>query len=124
MTLTYRRDPVPVLQGVNFEMPALCRIGLVGNTGCGKSTIAHVLRRFYEPDAGTIKIDGIELKDYSAKRLRSQIHHITQVPEILNASIRENIVFGRRDVSDEQIYRAAFLANACGFIEDTESNEA
>mmetsp|Transcript_9979 Transcript_9979/g.13565 ORF Transcript_9979/g.13565 Transcript_9979/m.13565 type:complete len:215 (+) Transcript_9979:90-734(+) len=109
-----------------MELPPLGKVGIVGNKGSGRSTIAHLLRRFYDLDIqqyGAIKIDGQDLKNYSARVLRSSIQHLPQEPVILDVSIRDNIAIGRSDASDEQIYRAALLANATSFIEDVESNE-
>ena len=104
----------------------MARVGFVGTKGSGRNTIAQLLRRFYdlpEDESGSIKVDGQNYRNYHVRVLRSSIQHVPSQPTILDMSIRDNIALGRRDASDEQIYRAALLANCTGFIEDAEQNQ-
>ena len=93
------------------------KIALVGHSGCGKSTITNLLLRFYDVKSGSIKIDGNALEDYSALHLRKQIGYVMQEPILFNRTIKENILYGKQDATNEEVYRAALLANATGFIE-------
>mmetsp|Transcript_17768 Transcript_17768/g.16997 ORF Transcript_17768/g.16997 Transcript_17768/m.16997 type:complete len:111 (-) Transcript_17768:373-705(-) len=95
------------------------KIALVGHSGCGKSTIANLLLRFYDIEKGSIKIDGKDIRDYKLSALRRQIGIVMQEPTIFNMSIKENILYGKQNnASNEEIKKAAELANALQFIED------
>ena len=105
----YRAD-TPVLAGVDLEVPAGARIAVVGPTGAGKSTLLGLLPRFFDPSAGTVEIDGVDLRQYRLKSLRSQIAMVLQPPLIFPLSVRDNIAYGRPGASDADIERAARLA--------------
>ena len=107
-----------------MELPAQARTALVGGMGHSKIAIAQIIARICEPHSGSVKVDGLDLNEYDKRKLRSQIYHLTHDPIILNASIRDNIALSRQDASDKQIYKAALLAQAINFIEDTETDEA
>jgi len=101
----------PVLQGISFECEPGQVIALLGSTGSGKTTLANLIPRFYEYTSGSITLDGVELKRYPRKYLRSQIGTVEQEPFLFSRSIGENIVYGvDRDVSDEEIENAAGMA--------------
>jgi len=88
----------------------------VGESGCGKSTIAKLLQRFYDPNEGKILLDGVDLKDIALQDLRQIIGVVSQEPLLFDKSIRDNIRYGRLDASDDDIFEAARNANAHGFI--------
>jgi subfamily B ATP-binding cassette protein MsbA len=89
---------------------------LVGGTGSGKSTIVSLIPRFYDPTAGTIALDGRDLRDYKVHPLRDQIGYVLQETVLFRGTIRENIAYGRPDASEQEIVAAAKLANADEFI--------
>jgi ATP-binding cassette subfamily B protein len=102
---------IPVLQDISFHCQPGEAIALLGSTGSGKSTLVNLLPRFYEYTAGSIRMDGMELKDIPRRYLRSQIGIVEQEPFLFSRSIRDNITFGvGRDVSDEEVFEAAKAA--------------
>jgi subfamily B ATP-binding cassette protein MsbA len=110
-------DPAaPVLGNISFTVSPGQMIGIVGPTGSGKSTIASLIPRFRDPDAGRITIDGVDIRDYALRKLRCQIGFVLQDTVLLRGTVRENIAFGRPDATDEDIVLAAKLANADEFI--------
>lgn len=92
------------------------KVGLIGRSGAGKSTIVNLLLRFYETNNGTIKIDGQNIHSVTQESLRSRIGLVTQDTSLLHRSVRDNIVYGRPDATDEDVHRAAELAEAADFI--------
>ena len=104
-------------------------VGVVGPTGGGKSTIVSMIPRFYDPTAGRITIDGVDLRDFKLDALRGQIGFVLQDTVLFQGTIRENIAYGREGATDEEVVAAAKLANADEFIErmphgyDTEVGE-
>ena len=106
----------PLLNGFNLTIRPGEKVGLIGRSGAGKSTIVNLLLRFYEPQSGRITIDGANINDVTQESLRAQIGLVTQDTSLLHRSVRDNIVYGRPDASDEDMYRAAERAEAAGFI--------
>jgi ABC-type multidrug transport system fused ATPase/permease subunit len=110
-------DPqVPVLHDITFTVDPGQMIGIVGPTGSGKSTIASLIPRFRDADAGTIEIDGVDIRDYKLRGLRSQIGFVLQDTVLLRGTVRDNIAFGRPQATEDDIVEAAKLANADEFI--------
>ena len=107
-----------VLKGLNFTLNAGERLGIVGSTGSGKSTVIQLLLKYYEPIDGTIFIDGNELNQYDISYLRENIAVVSQEPMLFNFSIYENIRFGKMTATSEEIEKAAELAGALDFIRD------
>ena len=91
-------------------------MGLIGRSGAGKSTIVNLLLRFYEPQSGTIEIDGQNINDITQESLRAQIGLVTQDTSLLHRSVRDNIVYGRPEATDEEMFQAAERAEAADFI--------
>jgi subfamily B ATP-binding cassette protein MsbA len=92
-------------------------IALVGFSGAGKSTIAKLLPRFYDPSSGSIRIDGVDIRDVTFDSLREQIGYVTQDNILFNRTVRENITFSRDSFSDERVQEAARVAHAHEFIQ-------
>ncbi|WP_437302856.1 ABC transporter ATP-binding protein [Sorangium sp. So ce388] len=110
-----RRD-VPVLEGINLSVRPGEVIALVGSSGAGKSTIASLLMRLYDPDEGRILLDGHDLRALSPSWLRRQIGIVAQEPILFATSVADNIRYGRASASDEEVEAAARAANAHDFI--------
>lgn len=106
----------PTVKGVNLEARAGQTIALVGPTGAGKSTLINLLTRFYEYDQGTITIDGTPVHELNKNWLRSRIGYVTQEAFLFNGTVRDNLIIGRRDATDEQLWAALESANADAFV--------
>lgn len=91
-------------------------VALVGQSGSGKSTVIALLERFYDPLAGEVLIDGVNIKDLQLKWLRRQIGLVSQEPALFATSIRENILYGKDGATEEEVMEAAKSANAYNFI--------
>jgi len=115
VSFAYREDN-PVLHDVSFEVEPGTRVGISGTTGAGKSTLMNLLTRFYDPTAGRILLDGVDLRDYKLADLRNQFAIVLQEPVLLSTSIAENIAYARPGASEEEIVEAAKAANAHEFI--------
>jgi ABC-type multidrug transport system fused ATPase/permease subunit len=105
-----------VLHGVDLDVEAGTTVALVGHTGAGKSTLAKLLARFYDPRAGRITIDGIDLRDVTQESLRRQLGVVPQEGFLFAGTVRENIAFGRRDARPPEIVAAAQTVGAHDFI--------
>lgn len=103
-----------------MKINAKDRIAIVGQSGQGKSTFVSLVLRFYDPDFGQILIDGVDIKNYSIKSLRKAMGHVMQEPLLFNYTIRENILYGNPTASNEEIRKAAQIANASNFIESND----
>ena len=106
----------PVLKGIDFTAAPGEMIGLVGKSGAGKSTTINLICRFYEPDAGSIKIDGRDYRDIALQDMRNQIGVVLQEPFLFNGTIADNIAYGKPGATFEEIVVAAKAANAHNFI--------
>jgi ATP-binding cassette subfamily B protein len=105
-----------VLHGIDLDVPAATTVALVGHTGAGKSTIAKLLARFYEPTSGRITIDGRDLNDVTQESLRHQLGIVPQEGFLFAGSVAENIAFGKPDARPEEIVRAAQTVGAHEFV--------
>jgi len=105
-----------VLHGIDLDVPAGTTVALVGHTGAGKSTIAKLLARFYDPREGSITVDGTDLRDITQESLRRQLGIVPQEGFLFAGSVRDNIAFGRPDATNEQIRAAASAVGAHDFI--------
>ncbi len=108
----------PVLNKINLTIPRGTQVALVGQTGCGKTTLAMLLARFYDPNSGAITIDGTDLRNFKCADFRSQVGMVSQDTFLFNTTIANNIRYGRPDATDEEVRRAAVEANALEFIEE------
>ena len=106
----------PVLHDVSFEVPPGARVAIEGPTGAGKTTLVGLLIRFYDPTAGGILLDGVDLRDYRLADLRNQFTIVLQEPVLFSTSIAENIAYGRPGANELDIVRAAAAAGAHDFV--------
>ena len=106
----------PLLNGFNLNIKPGEKVGLIGRSGAGKSTIVNLLLRFYEPQSGTISIDGQNVDSVTQESLRAQIGLVTQDTSLLHRSVRDNIIYGRPDATEAEMISAAERAEAIGFI--------
>lgn len=119
VSFAYERESV--LKHINLSIEKGKTIALVGPSGGGKSTLADLVPRFYDPTAGAVLLDGKSLKDYKLEDVRSLIGVVTQESILFNDTIFNNIAFGREDAKEEEVINAAKIANAHSFIMETEN---
>ncbi|MEV0670100.1 ABC transporter ATP-binding protein [Mycobacterium sp. NPDC050441] len=108
----------PVLRDVTFEVEPGQLVGVVGHTGSGKSSLVSLIPRFYDPSMGTVRVDGVDLRDYKLHELRRQIAYVLQDTVLFRGTIRDNIAFGRPEADHDEIVEMAKLANAHEFISE------
>lgn len=111
------RPDVQIFAGFTLNVPCGKTAALVGHSGSGKSTVISLLERFYDPEAGEILIDGVNIKKMQIKWLRDKLGLVSQEPILFATSIRENILYGKADATDSEIRTAIELANAAKFID-------
>ncbi|XP_066320143.1 putative multidrug resistance protein [Miscanthus floridulus] len=110
------RPESPVLVSFNLHIPAGHTVALVGSSGSGKSTVIALLERFYDPSTGEVTLDGVDIRRLRLKWLRAQMGLVSQEPALFATSIRENILLGKEDATEEEVVAAAKAANAHSFI--------
>jgi len=109
--VSFRYQPeIPVLNRVDLKIAPGTKVAVVGPTGAGKSTLLGMLPRFFDPSAGSVLIDGVDIREYRIQSLRRQISMVLQPPLVFPLSVKDNIAYGRTGASDEEIERAAKLA--------------
>ena len=109
-------DRGDVLHDVSFAVSSGARVAIEGATGAGKTTLLSLLARFYDPSAGQIMVDGVDLRDYRVDDLRRQFSIVQQEPVLFSTTLAENIGYGREGATRDEVLRAAQLANAHDFI--------
>ena len=114
--VSFAYDGRPALGGVSFRVPSGTRVGIAGTTGAGKTTLVNLLTRFYDPQAGAILLDDLDLRDYRLAELRNQFSIVLQEAVLFSTSIAENIAYARPDVGEARIEEAARAAHAHDFI--------
>ena len=112
------RPDQPALDGINLEVEAGLTLALVGPSGAGKSTLLDLMLRFYDPQHGSIRFEGIELRELALEDLRRQIALVPQQPVLFSASVEENLRYGKPTASMEEIRKAAEMAHASEFIKN------
>ncbi|XP_006891547.1 PREDICTED: multidrug resistance protein 3 [Elephantulus edwardii] len=110
------RANVQILKGLNLKVQSGQTVALVGNSGCGKSTTVQLIQRLYDPDEGTININGQDIRTFNVRYLREIIGVVSQEPVLFSTTIAENIRYGRENVTMEEIKKAVREANAYDFI--------
>jgi len=106
----------PILENINLDIPANHVVALVGPTGVGKSTLVSLIPRFYDVCCGNILLDGKDIREFTLESLRRQVSIVLQDVFLFHGTVRENILFGRPDASEQDIIKAAMIANAHSFI--------
>jgi subfamily B ATP-binding cassette protein MsbA len=119
--VSFSYDKEPVLRNINLKIEKGKTIALVGSSGGGKSTLADLVPRFYDPTGGTVTLDDVSLADYEIESLRKQMGVVTQESILFNDTIFNNIAFGMGNVKEEDVVHAAKVANAHEFIIKTEN---
>ncbi len=111
-------DAQPVLSGIDLDVAAGRIVALIGPTGSGKTTLTQLIPRYYDPTAGRVLMDGVDVRDLALDELRRAVGVVAQEPFLFSTTVRDNIAYGLPDASDEQVRQAARLAQADGFIEE------
>lgn len=114
---------IEVFDRLNVHIKPGEKVGLVGRSGAGKSTLVNLLLRFYDTQSGSIRIDGLDITAVEQEQLRAQISMVTQDTSLMHRSVRDNIVYGRTDATEEEIIAAAKQAEAHEFILSLSDNE-
>ncbi len=107
-----------VLEDINLVIPGSHMVALVGPTGVGKSTLVSLIPRFYDVTAGSIKLDGIDIREFKLNQLREKVSIVLQDVFLFHGTVRDNVLFGNPKATPEEIYQAAEIANADEFIQD------
>jgi ABC-type multidrug transport system fused ATPase/permease subunit len=107
----------PVLDGIDLDVPGGRTIALIGPTGSGKTTLTQLIPRFYDADAGSVRVDGTDVRDLRLNDLRRAVGVVPQNPFLFSTSVRENIAYGRPEATDDEVRAAARMAQAEGFID-------
>ena len=116
VSLSYEPGRVPAVHNVDLEVEPGQVVAILGAPGSGKSTIAHLIPRFYDPTEGKVSIDGVDIRDYTLASLRNNIGIVLQDVFVFTASIRDNVAYGAPDASQDDVERAARVANLHDFI--------
>ena len=114
----YKNSTEPVLDHISLKIPAGATVGLIGSTGCGKTTLVSLIPRLYDADEGEILIDGRNIKDYTLYNLREGVGMVLQKNVLFSGTIKENLLWGKEDATDEEIYANAESAQAHKFVEN------
>jgi len=117
VTFNYPNAEQAVLSNITFTINPGEVTAIIGGTGSGKSTLISLIPRFYDVDSGSIRIDGIDVRELQQKELRAKIGFVPQKPVLFSGSIAENIRYGKEDATDDEINHAAVIAQATEFIE-------
>lgn len=105
-----------ILRQFSLDVKPGTSIGLVGRSGCGKSTVIGLIQRFYDVDRGSVRVDGVDIRQLDIQWYRKHMALVSQEPVIYSGSIRDNILFGKPDASENEVVKAARAANAHEFI--------
>ncbi|MBP5230884.1 MAG: ABC transporter ATP-binding protein [Clostridia bacterium] len=112
----YKHSEDLVLDHISLTIPAGAVVGIIGSTGCGKTTLVSMIPRLYDPDGGCVLVDGVDVRDYSLKNLRDGVGMVLQNNVLFSGSIADNLRWGNEDATDEEIRAAAESAQAHGFV--------
>jgi ATP-binding cassette subfamily B protein len=118
VTFAYDGESDPTLTDVSLDVAAGETVGIVGPTGAGKTTLLKLLMRLYDPQEGSVQLDGTDVRDLRLRHLRSQLGYVSQEPFLFGGTVRENVAYGAEDVSDADLRRALERAGAWEFVRD------
>lgn len=118
MDFIYSGAKAPALSGISFKAMPGQTIGVIGGTGSGKTTLVNLIPRFYDADKGQVLVGGVDVRDYTLDGLRSKIGVVPQRPVLFKGTLRDNMKWGKKDASDEEIYDALNMAQAREFVND------
>ena len=113
----YKENKEPVLSHINFKIDSGKILGIIGSTGSGKTTLGQMIPRLYDPDEGEVLVDGVNVKEYSLEHLREGVGMVLQKNVLFSGTIRENLMWGDENASEEEVEKAAAAAQA-GFVRD------
>ena len=116
VSFTYAGSKEPALSHISFTAKPGETIGIIGGTGCGKSTLVNLIPRFYDVTSGNVVIDGNNVKEYPFSQLRKKVGMVPQQAVLFKGTIRDNMKWGKEDASEEEIQRALSIAQASGFV--------
>lgn len=116
----YADGAEPALSGISFCVRKGQTIGIIGGTGSGKSTLVNLIPRFYDAAKGTVLVNGADVKEYPLQQLREKIGIVPQKAVLFKGTLRENMLWGKRDATDEEIYKALEIAQAREFVDSKE----
>jgi ABC-type multidrug transport system fused ATPase/permease subunit len=120
VSMCYQGSQEPSVAGVNFVAEPGDTIGIIGGTGSGKSTLVNLIPRFYDVSEGCVKVDGQDVRSYSLKELRDRIGIVMQKAVLFKGTIRENLLWGNEDATDEELREALELSQSMEFVEKKE----
>ena len=112
----YKNNEQKVLDDVSFKIPAGKTVGIIGSTGCGKTTLVSLIARLYDTDEGCVKVDGVDVRDYDMTKLREGVGMVLQKNVLFSGSIKDNLRWGDQTADDSEIIRVAEASQAHGFI--------
>ena len=116
VSLSYKNAGAPSISGVDIKVKKGETIGIIGGTGSGKTTLVHMIPRFYDATEGEVKVDGVNVKDYTKEDLRDKVAIVMQKAVLFKGTIRDNMKWGNEDATDEQICKAIERAQAAEFV--------
>jgi ABC-type multidrug transport system fused ATPase/permease subunit len=116
VSLTYQRNAAPSLSGLNFTVPKGATVGIIGSTGSGKSSVVHLIPRFYDVSEGCVLVNGQDVRTQNPEELRAQIATVPQKPILFRGTIRSNLLWGNESATDEELYQALAIAQALDVV--------
>lgn len=121
VSFKYSKESEPVLEDISFKISKGAKIGIIGGTGSGKSSVLNLVPRYYDPVSGCVLIKGRDVKDYSFRQLRKTVLTVEQKTVLLSGTIRDNVRIADKNLTDEEIYEALEISQAKEFVDKTEN---
>ncbi|MBE6600935.1 MAG: ABC transporter ATP-binding protein [Ruminococcaceae bacterium] len=116
VSLTYRRNAEPSLSNLTFSVPVGATVGIIGSTGSGKSSLVHLISRFYDATEGTVSVNGCDVREQNPEVLREKIAVVPQKPILFRGTVRSNLLWGNDRATDEELWEALAAAQAKEFV--------